>query len=150
MPRPRGGDWLEDELKAWKTAGIDTVVSLLTSDEEKALDLQSEKQTCSKIELHYVSYPIPDRQIPRVIATALALIRDIDHSLRDGYSIVVHCRMGIGRSAMIAACLLGIQGTSPETAFSTIAGVRGVQVPDTDEQRQWVGRFLKLWNAEAF
>lgn len=29
-PRPRGGDWLEDEVSAWRLAGIDAVLSLLT------------------------------------------------------------------------------------------------------------------------
>lgn len=31
--RPRGGDWLPDEIRAWLRAGIDTVVSLLTATE---------------------------------------------------------------------------------------------------------------------
>jgi len=28
--RPRGGDWVEDEMADWRRAGIDTVLSLLT------------------------------------------------------------------------------------------------------------------------
>src|SRR5437870_3377638 len=32
-PRPRGGDWLEDEVREWRLAGVEAVVSLLTSDE---------------------------------------------------------------------------------------------------------------------
>ena len=31
--RPRGGDWLEDEITGWRLAGIDIVVSLLESHE---------------------------------------------------------------------------------------------------------------------
>lgn len=26
-PRPRGGDWLEDELACWRQEGVDEVVS---------------------------------------------------------------------------------------------------------------------------
>jgi hypothetical protein len=29
MPRPRGGDWLEEEIQSWRRSGIDVVVSLL-------------------------------------------------------------------------------------------------------------------------
>ena len=29
MPRPRGGDWLEDEIRSLKVSGVDAVVSLL-------------------------------------------------------------------------------------------------------------------------
>ena len=32
--RPLGGDWIEDEMLGWQRLGIDTVVSLLTTEEE--------------------------------------------------------------------------------------------------------------------
>ena len=35
VPRPRGGDWLEDEVRAWREAGVDIVVSALEADEER-------------------------------------------------------------------------------------------------------------------
>jgi hypothetical protein len=31
MARPRGGDWLIDEIKALRASGVDILVSLLTS-----------------------------------------------------------------------------------------------------------------------
>jgi len=34
MPRPRGGDWLEDEILHLKRSGIGTLVSMLTPEEE--------------------------------------------------------------------------------------------------------------------
>ena len=43
LPRPRGGDWLQDEVKAWRDAGLDAVASLLTSGEEAELGLRQEK-----------------------------------------------------------------------------------------------------------
>jgi hypothetical protein len=33
MPRPRRGDWLEDELHSLRNAGVDIVLSLLTDHE---------------------------------------------------------------------------------------------------------------------
>ncbi len=38
-PRPRGNDWLEDEVRGWKQAGVDVVMSLLTEDERVDLGL---------------------------------------------------------------------------------------------------------------
>ena len=29
VPRPRGGEWLEDEAAAWSDAGLDVIVSML-------------------------------------------------------------------------------------------------------------------------
>jgi hypothetical protein len=31
--RPRGGDWLGDEVVSWKRNGVDAVLSLLTPEE---------------------------------------------------------------------------------------------------------------------
>src|SRR5205823_4176739 len=42
LPRPRGGDWLEDEVRSWKNAKIDAVVSLLTPGENAELSLGNE------------------------------------------------------------------------------------------------------------
>ena len=30
LPRPRGGDWLNDKVRAWRQSGLYRVVSLLT------------------------------------------------------------------------------------------------------------------------
>jgi hypothetical protein len=41
VPRPRGAEWLDDETRAWRAAGIDIVVSLLEPDEEAELAHQA-------------------------------------------------------------------------------------------------------------
>jgi hypothetical protein len=41
--RPRGGDWLDDELSGWRKAGIEVVVSLLEPGEAASLDLAHEE-----------------------------------------------------------------------------------------------------------
>ena len=43
--RPRGGDWLEDEMAHWHHSGVDTVLSLLSPDEEHTLGLDNEADT---------------------------------------------------------------------------------------------------------
>jgi protein-tyrosine phosphatase len=143
MPRPRGGEWLEDDLKAWAQAGVQNVVSLLTSAESRELDLQNEATICGQVGLHFASHPIPDRQTPPTTSPSIALIREIDGWLDAGQSTIIHCRMGIGRSAMLAACVMEMNGLALKTAFATIARVRGVAVPDTDEQREWATKVVR-------
>jgi hypothetical protein len=46
MARPRGGDWLFDEVKALHASGVDILVSLLTSEEVSELDLEEEAVFC--------------------------------------------------------------------------------------------------------
>ena len=39
LPRPRAGDWLDDETRAWRAAVVQVIVSLLEPQEEIELDL---------------------------------------------------------------------------------------------------------------
>ena len=59
MPRPRGEDWLEDEIQAWRQSGIDVIVSLLTPDELADLDLTAEQELCRANRIKFVSFPNP-------------------------------------------------------------------------------------------
>jgi hypothetical protein len=61
IPRPRGGDWLEDEAKAWRRNGIDLVVSLLENEEAEQLDLLAERRAAESNGIQFIPFPIPDR-----------------------------------------------------------------------------------------
>jgi hypothetical protein len=43
--RPRGGDWLDEEIISWRRAGIDVIVSLLEPAEAADLNLGNEAIT---------------------------------------------------------------------------------------------------------
>jgi hypothetical protein len=45
-PRPRGGDWLEDEMKYWRREGVNVVASLLMPDEVEEFNLEREQEYC--------------------------------------------------------------------------------------------------------
>lgn len=138
LPRPRGGDWLEDEISGWQESGIDVVVSLLTPDEVGEFGLQEEEALCDAYGIEFVSFPIPDRGVPASELAATALVHKLDQFLASGEKIAVHCRQGIGRSALIAASLLVASGVEPKRAFERVTAARGSSVPDTPEQEQWV------------
>jgi hypothetical protein len=55
MPRPRGGDWLEDEIQSWRRAGVDVVLSLLTADEVADFSLDAEAALCSANGIQFVT-----------------------------------------------------------------------------------------------
>src|SRR5262245_15611132 len=64
MPRPRAGDWLEDEVASWKDAGLGVVVSLLEDGEVAELGLHQEQELCERAGLIFLRLPIPDRGLP--------------------------------------------------------------------------------------
>jgi len=139
--RPRGGDWLADEVANWRREGIGTVVSLLTPDEEIELGLEAESDQARAQSLDFVSVPVRDRQVPDSESEIEAVVRELDASLCNRKNVLVHCRQGIGRSGLLAACLLINRGTSPEAALEQIGHARGALVPETPEQKRWVERY---------
>jgi protein-tyrosine phosphatase len=142
--RPRGGDWLQDEMEAWRRAGVDTVLSLLTPEEEVDLGLKRESHEAKEQGMKYASLPIPDRQVPNSESEVSAMLDRMDADLSAGKNVVVHCRQGIGRTGLVAACLLVAQGLSPEVAVRTLSAARGNQVPETPEQRRWIDHYAAV------
>ena len=111
--RPRGGDWLEDEMTAWRRAGVDTVLSLLTPEEAQDLDLKGEAREARAKGMKFASLPIPDREVPNSESEVTAILDRLDADLSAGKKVVVHCRQGIGRTGLVAACLLVSKGLHP-------------------------------------
>lgn len=139
--RPRGGDWLKDDIASWKRAGIDAVLSLLTPEEERDMELRHESGEAKSQGMEFTSFPIPDRQIPRSEAKWAEVLDRVTRTLSDGKNVVVHCRQGIGRSGLVAACLLVRKGMSPGAAVDSVSAARGVSVPETSEQRDWIDHY---------
>ncbi len=64
IPRPRGGDWLEDEIRGLRSAGAEVLVSLLTEQEVEELDLAQEPTLCAQNGIEFLSFGIEDRGVP--------------------------------------------------------------------------------------
>src|SRR5450631_1028149 len=138
MARPRAGDWLDDEVSGWRAQGIDIVVSLLEQEEVSELGIQRAADICREQGMEFLSFPIPDRGVPEALRDAVALAETVSTKIGEGRSVAVHCRAGIGRSSLIAACALVCLGSDPAAAFAAITKARGMNVPDTEGQRDWV------------
>jgi protein-tyrosine phosphatase len=143
LPRPRGGDWLEGEVGSLRAAGVEVVVSLLTPEEVAELELTDEAACCAAGGIEFLSFPVADRGVPASASGVLDLVRRLAALLARGKAVGVHCRQGVGRSAVVAACVLASFGEGPEAALERVARARGCPVPDTAEQRDWVLRFVQ-------
>jgi protein-tyrosine phosphatase len=141
MPRPRSGPWLQDEVRDWSEAGIDTVVSLLEAFEEEDLELGEEKTLCERVGIEFLSFPIRDRSVPYSIPEANDLVEGLVARLREGKSVAIHCRVGIGRSGLIAGAILVKLGVPFAQVFPALSLARGLEVPDTADQSVWVRNF---------
>ncbi len=141
--RPRGGEWLDDEIAAWQRNGIEAVYSLLTPEEERDLDLTLEAADVRAHGMGFRSLPIPDREVPPSRREFVSTVEELDSDLSAGRDVLLHCRQGIGRTGLLAACVLVLRGETPETAMRRLSDARGVEVPETADQRRWIERYAE-------
>ena len=128
MARPRPDDWL------------DVDVSLLEPEEVSELGLQREAALCRTHGIEFLSFPIADRGVPE-LPDAIKIASCIAAGIADGRSIAIHCRAGIGRSSIVAACAMICSGIEAGDALTLLKEARGLSVPDTEEQRDWIFAF---------
>ena len=138
MARPRGNDWLEDEIKWMKIKGVDILVSLLEFSESNKLGLKNEEIICKTQGIEFINFPIRDVQTPNNENDFCELANQLTHKIKGGKSVVIHCRMGIGRASILAAGILLKFGFTATNVFDIISKYRKLKVPDTDEQRKWL------------
>jgi protein-tyrosine phosphatase len=142
VARPRGNDWLEDDLNRLSSEGIGMLVSMLTPEEAAELGLSEEERLCDQCGISFFNLPIADRSVPNEFRIG-ALLDTLVKQVQPGRGVGFHCRAGNGRSSLKAALVLGQLGWTSDTAFRAISDSRGCRVPDTLEQEQWVHSFVR-------
>jgi protein-tyrosine phosphatase len=139
--RPRGDDWLENDLTRIRMAGIQTIVSTIESWEARSLGLAEEAAIAERLGLHFISHPMQDRSVPSDRENFSHFVKALARRLEAGEKIGVHCRGCIGRSTVVTASTLITLGWPAERALDEIEVARGCTVPDTEEQREWILEF---------
>ena len=141
MARPRSGEWLRDEISGWCQVGVNAVVCLLESSEITELELHHEQVLCEGSQIEFISFPITDRGVPKSVRQTAALVDRVVTLLRSGANVVIHCRAGIGRSSLIAACVMLKLGFPQKHIFPMLRRTRGLPVPDSPTQEEWLSVF---------
>ncbi|MGY0216571.1 protein-tyrosine phosphatase family protein [Endozoicomonadaceae bacterium StTr2] len=137
MPHPRGGELLSSEISRLKQLGFEAVISMLTPEEQQALNLLDEAACCEAAGLVYLNFPIRDEVADSDLATC-RFIDQLEQLQQHKHKIVFHCRGGVGRSSMILSLLAARLGVKPEQSFELISHSRGERAPESENQKQWV------------
>jgi protein-tyrosine phosphatase len=142
--RPGANLSVEADLATLKHFGIQTLVSMMEPKEAAWMHLQNEGPLAEKLGMRFLCYPIPDTQVPQGLGAFRRFVEGLAQRLRDGERVGVHCRGSIGRSTVAAACTLMHLGWKPGDALEAIRRARGLPVPDTQAQEDWIYRYKPL------
>jgi protein-tyrosine phosphatase len=137
MAAPRLDDQFESTILNWKDEGVDVVVSMLENSEIPNL-LDVERALCEEFGMEFFSVPVRDKTVPDSVELFADVARELAERIAGGQAVAIHCRAGIGRSTTMAACVLILLGVAGEDALDMIAVARGLEVPETEAQRQWI------------
>ena len=138
MAKPVAGDWIDDEFKGISDFGILQIISLLEAHESYELGLIEEEKLANQNGMDFINYKIKDRGVPESPQNFIKITKTIYNQINDGKNTVIHCRAGIGRTGIVAAGILMHFGYDIKKAFEYISEIRGVRVPDTQEQIDWM------------
>lgn len=139
MPAPPANK-LELVCQLLAERGVSQLVSLLSDDDVAALGLENEPAVAEAQGLEFIGFPIADFGLPEA-ETFSWIVARLCGSLKESRSIAIHCRAGIGRTGTMASCILKELGYSGEEAIERVTAARNTQVPDTEEQRQFILNF---------
>ena len=118
--------------------GIKLVVSLLETNEARTLGLDAEREEVRGLGMDFVSFPIPDMGIPTSVEEFAGLSKMLLKQVDAGVNTLVHCHAGIGRSGLMAAGILLHCDLDPKQAFAHVSKMRGIRVPETSQQENWL------------
>lgn len=120
-----------------KKGGVNLVVSLAPEDEikEKSPDywkaIEANRLPCSRKSIPIPDYGIPDNKEDFVVRT-----EKVGQLLSDGDSVLIHCGAGVGRTGIVAICILVSLGMSLKE--SELAVKTAGSGPETDKQRSFI------------
>ena len=138
--RPRGSDWLDDDIAALAAQGVGVLVSLLSTDEQVELGLEGEAAACGAHNVEFVALPVPDLGAPINSNEFVQAAQRLAGLLRTGKHVAVHCRQSVGRSGLLAVSIAVVTGIPLEAAIEAVTAARGVRVPETAVQNEWLQR----------
>lgn len=148
-PGKRDGTWSRDltaDLRRLREHyEADLLVSLLEPHEYKALGITTLASAADEVGIDVMQLPILDVSVPTSMDPCQVTVAAIVRALEAGRIVVVHCRGGLGRSGLVAACCLVACGAESDTAIARVREARPGAV-ETSEQERFVARFGKQWN----
>ncbi len=127
--------------------GTGTLISLLEDHELETLRIPDLALECDLARINLVRFPVRDVSVPESMEDFVLMVAEAVDALKFGETVVTHCKGGLGRAGLTAACI-AIGATDAEiSAIEAIKLVRQTRkgTVETLAQEEFVLEFESLW-----
>lgn len=135
---PRWERDLDADLEVLVGKDIRTIACLVQADELVDWGIERLPSAAAARGIELLHRPIRDVSVP-TLDNARSLVREL--IARRAEPILIHCIGGLGRTGVIAGCLLRALDVPPDEALRRLVAARGKRCPESAEQRQFVTDF---------
>ena len=104
--------------------GVQVIAPLIEDHEFELLGICEYPALAEEHGLTVLACPIRDRDVPGDPGGFGAFLDELMDALLDGRRVVVHCRGGLGRAGLVAACLLVQAGMEAGEATALVRATR--------------------------
>jgi len=135
------------DIQCLKNIGVEDVFCLCTKGEFYLYRCPDLLQRYFEAGLTVHHYPINDGQVP-LVEDLMKIIEELRVCLMAGKKTIVHCYGGLGRSCVVAMCMMMDMDESliPEDAFKKIRDLRGGGAIQSVKQYNFVNEFRDTLN----
>lgn len=114
---------------------VDLLIGLIEDEELGSVAYEDIAEAATRVGIEVMRLPLRDFRGPNTVQSELweGMMDRAVSSFQNGHSIALHCLAGIGRSGMMAACLLVRLGASPQDALERIRALQP-EALETEEQ----------------
>ncbi len=125
----------------------DTLVSLVEDSEFAELGITEFEYECSVQGIELIRFPLKDVSVPPSLKRFAQLVREIVKRLEQEKTVVVHCKGGLGRAGLTAACTIVAASGNEINATNAIKAVCSARsgTVETVEQENFVSLFGEYW-----
>lgn len=133
-------DPLGRDMRAFVGLRTHRIVCLLPTHELVALGSGELPELARHNEVAFSQIAIDDGHAPPDPSAFAEHVRLVVSELRDGHTVIAHCRAGFGRTGTFAACCLVARGVPPSDAIAAVRALRRYAV-ETKAQENFVTSF---------
>ena len=140
-PSTEGARWERDlhaDLDVLVGKAVRTIACLVHNHELVEWGIADLPAAAAARGIELLHRPIRDVSVP-TLDDARNLVREL--FARRDEPILIHCIGGLGRTGVIAGCLLRALDVAPDEALRRLVVARGKRCPETAEQRRFVTDF---------